>query len=71
METPITDDSLKQRDGEGVFNHTVRKVRTMKTLETLLRQVVKESFYGDTTGYQHVDPKVIAEARKFLNSVPA
>jgi len=41
----------------------------MAALETALRAIVEDSFFGDTTGYQHVDRRQITESRKLLNSL--
>lgn len=68
MKTPLTDAAFKQRDGEGPFAHSTRQHATMAALETALRAIVENSFHGSSTGYQHVEPRRIEEARKLLDS---
>lgn len=40
----------------------------VRELEETLGKVVKGSFYGASTGYSHVDPSLIYEARKVLSA---
>ena len=68
MKIPLTESAFHQRNGEGPLAHNTRQHATMAALETALRAIVENSFRGDTTGYQHVEPRRIEEARKLLDS---
>lgn len=69
MKIPLTEEAFKEREGETFFTHDVRKHATMAALETALRSIVENSFYGATTGYQHVQLRRITEAETLLNSL--